>query len=1176
MNINEFALRIKTKYPELKDVDDSLLVKRMIKKNPELLKVIDEEVSQSPVVEETISNEKPSLLKQVGTQALKSGAQIIPGMMFGYPGEKITEREEKAIKVTAPKMVLAAVSPVTALSYEALQQAQNLAVSKLKKEKYDPLAYRRLSELIPEDVAKEKISTMLPPIVPGAQFFQPKIKLKTLVDAGIAAGEYYLTSKVLEFAKKGLITKSVDKAGELLQKVGYKGKRIKLKSISEIANKSTVGAEYERYKRISKIVKDFKAKAEPKQIPSVVQVEVKILLPLKKEFGSDVLEKFIPKHAATLRKKVEGFIQVIKGSNQDAISKASKELTEWATKGFKEFVHVREVVELKEKIKLLKAPETKDIAPTQEGIEKLSKKKIKISKEELSLEQTKGVVKSYQTVVELKKELLKPSLKERIVEAVKTTTAAELDVAESNATIFQKTFEKYSKVPSKVREALVAIENIPSKIQPEAINFTRKIFGDDLIKDSQKMEQLAVALETNTAPPEGTEEVAANLKTTFNEVFKWHKEKGYLKRSYLDRTKEVLTDLLEDEKLPIETVKHLKERIEFLDTLRYVPVSMKPDEGMKGFIKGIAKYTKRKKLGVTIKKRETLTRKEAREAGLDLYSLFHSVSRLVRDFKEHQLLDSFVEAINANKDFSTFGLNSEFVTLDERIFPTSVIRYTAKDGKTKVRVRKYHPVIAECLNYLTEQSNSNALVIAYDRVNSTLKIMNFYILPMLLKNNIQQAYVRGGLKALVYLPKALIASLRNTKLVQEMQVAGVFNSPLNGEELIEESVDRMVDFIKLSKGERYLKNVTGWAKQPTSFVSDTWKQAQGIAWTYFDKVVRISTMMSIMDKQAKKGLTFFETAELVNRAHVPYAYLKNIIRRILNRAFLVPTYRIFTLHYMASILKEPFKRRSELFRLAILKSAFAFGIPAAASMIAYVGFNKKYDITVQGHQWIIKEKGKNDIIMSIASPFMEYVKLFLRHPGMSAYYNLAAIHKLAYGAIALAKGLDYPSTLVDRMSSLLPLGIPLVKDYLNWKSLDKNNYQKFLEQMGIVSFYETQHYKDPSSDALRVHRAIRALGYIPHWFKNKKMRELKNAHMAYKYYNNKIKLCLTEGDWDRLNAYKKLFRKRYGYNINITMSDYKRAVKGGIMKSLYTREEWYEKGLPRELRMHLKQLKEGK
>jgi hypothetical protein len=157
------------------------------------------EVTMRELTPEMEQRQRPLLSpqEQFGGQVSRFTDNLVRNQ---YGDEKIADMQEGKRRQDfflsrAPRMMLAAASPLTALAFEVAQQAKNYGVAKAKDQKYDPMASRQLAELLPEKT---------PPW------------LRTTAGLGEMVGEIVLMSKFAGAGKIKALKKSVSNVNKKL------------------------------------------------------------------------------------------------------------------------------------------------------------------------------------------------------------------------------------------------------------------------------------------------------------------------------------------------------------------------------------------------------------------------------------------------------------------------------------------------------------------------------------------------------------------------------------------------------------------------------------------------------------------------------------------------------------------------------------------------------------------------------------------------------------------------------------------------------------------------------------------------------------------------------------------------------------------------------------------------
>lgn len=155
----------------------------------------------------------------------------------GKSPEQLLQEKRRLELVTSRALPLATAmggAPLAALGFEAMTQAKNIIVPRIKKERYSPLERRMLSELIPE-----KAPTPL--------------KIGAMIGENIA--DIVLLSSLTNLAKRGLLEKTIKEVGVKLEKAGYGTEKVPItkEAIREAAKGTTLEREIERFSQVKGI-----------------------------------------------------------------------------------------------------------------------------------------------------------------------------------------------------------------------------------------------------------------------------------------------------------------------------------------------------------------------------------------------------------------------------------------------------------------------------------------------------------------------------------------------------------------------------------------------------------------------------------------------------------------------------------------------------------------------------------------------------------------------------------------------------------------------------------------------------------------------------------------------------------------------------------------------------------
>ena len=182
----------------------------------------------------TSQDRKSSALKIPDSKVFEKQVELITDKIFtGHTGikpEQAIKAEENlgSMMARAPLVGMGFASPVVAAGFEGLNQLKNAIVSKVKREKFEPIKQRMLSELIPKTVPT--------PIKVGANIAE------NVADIALMSGATNL-------AKQKLLENTLKTVGNKMSAAGYGTSKLEIpkENIIEAAKASTPEQEINRF-----------------------------------------------------------------------------------------------------------------------------------------------------------------------------------------------------------------------------------------------------------------------------------------------------------------------------------------------------------------------------------------------------------------------------------------------------------------------------------------------------------------------------------------------------------------------------------------------------------------------------------------------------------------------------------------------------------------------------------------------------------------------------------------------------------------------------------------------------------------------------------------------------------------------------------------------------------------
>ncbi len=697
-------------------------------------------------------------------------------------------------------------------------------------------------------------------------------------------------------------------------------------------------------------------------------------------------------------------------------------------------------------------------------------------------------------------------------------------------------FTRYRGLSSDVVEKFVAVEETAPQIARESLEVAKNLLGG---LSKEDMKTLQYAIEENKPLPVGTDEVAKRII----EIQDWslgerqrmgYLEKGKWPENVIEALKEELPKAKGIEKEQIE------KRIEKLEGLKYLHRVTYPKKTITGIIKR-RKYAQKvsaKPYHFIGRKFDTI--KEAEEAGYKVGTLMESVAETINDTRNEALKYELIQAINKNPNFCSTKPVADWLPVDNRLMPSAKGKY-------------YHPAMAQALKQLAWAEDTPYLMRIYDKINVTGKMIGFYNPLIMTKNDIFQGWRAAGIKFFTNIPKALMMHIRKDPKVLLWERQGLYNNILDYKpairELARDMVEQMYKTWPRKVADEIIRDIN-----PLALVDNLMRLNQKSTWT-MDKIGRTACRLGLEKAILTKDMTSFEKTDIANDFMANYAKFPHRTRRYANRLFFVPTYRVSMARVLYKMHKSPKRFRAQLARHYMYQAFMKFVLPVLASTYVMSKYGKKVKTWMEGYRLILKEQGKPETVVTFSDPLLEQTKFMRRKPATHLYFNLAAVPHFFIEWIK--KGMfDFPKSDMERASAYFKIGMPGVRDYINWKDKDKTTFQKFLQQMGIAYIYTRQPFKHPDKKRSIAYTVLDAMDFIPHWFATKEEKERVNIEQAYRYYDMKVKQYIKAGDMKGYQEIEKEVTKKYGIPIVKSSQQYNMLVQDIAMREVFTKEEY--------------------
>jgi len=464
---------------------------------------------------------------------------------------------------------------------------------------------------------------------------------------------------------------------------------------------------------------------------------------------------------------------------------------------------------------------------------------------------------------------------------------------------------------------------------------------------------------------------------------------------------------------------------------------------------------------ITKKPRALLGRKiptleKAAEIGLEPAPLAVSYAHMMDSALRAQAANELIKAVNNNPNLSLpeDKAPADWVRLDERIFPATVQRLAwIESGKPVgiMKFRKYPAPVADALEEIAYARGGHALERAYDKLNFALKIIGFYNPVIMTKNDLVQGWRATGLKYFPHLVKGLNTFIKKGAEYQKLREYGLFNNVVNYTPTAVQITENMLDVIRRGKTRAYMKRAKKWLN-PITLLRDF---NEATTWN-MDEIMRIACYNGIKNTSMAKGLSDFEVVEMANDFMVNYGKTPKELKRWLNKAFFVPTYRIGNLRvFWGRMARHPWRYKGPLLRTIAYKMFIWTALPAIVAAAIKWATNRKVAVkTERGYRLVIHNPETNkDTVYALSDPLLEGAKLTQRPLLHSLSLNLAPLPSLL---VRLMNGPRWKNSK-DPFGEFFKLGTPIYRDIVNWTDKDKTIPQKILTQLAIAYVYTRSH-----------------------------------------------------------------------------------------------------------------------
>jgi hypothetical protein len=647
----------------------------------------------------------------------------------------------------------------------------------------------------------------------------------------------------------------------------------------------------------------------------------------------------------------------------------------------------------------------------------------------------------------------------------------------------QKLFTRFTGLESKVQQTLIEYEEQLRQLPKEAAKQSIDLLGKLTTAEEDRIIAYIEKPSEEHELPASLKKIADTLIAQQDEMGKILKELGYpadWPKTYIKRLQSRLEHELAREEPDTEFIEDLQNSIAEAQESRYLhhyydrlPVSGRISQW---FSKRITK----KPQGVLGRKIPTY--RKAEELGLKRAPLAVSHAHLLYEIRKAKEATRLLEAINKNPNLSAWADEAHpegWRTLDEKAFPQSVQRQMwSQEGKAIVKTRRrvYPPPVADALEELVYSRGNHLAERAYDKTNFALKIIGFYNPLVMGKNDLGQLWrVAGTFRMLnpkIWWDALKIFATKNDEY-QFLRKSGLFNNVVNYTPAATEITRKMLDKIRLTKGQRAYNWAKDWLN-PLHIFKDLRRMNEATTWN-LDEIIRIAAWNATRNSGLTKGMTEFEKVVWVNDAMVNYAKLPRETKRWLGKAFFVPTYRIGNFRFwwgeVNRIFKGQYRHFGPVLRTVVYKMFVQWGLPAIITAAIAWKLGKKKEVwTERGYRVVIRDpKTGKETVYALSDPLLEGAKLTQRPGSQSFMLNLAPIPSFV---VRLAAGPRFKGSK-DPLGEFFKLGTPIYRDVLNWKDPDKTVPQKILTQLAIAYVY-TREQKDWTEDERKKAKEISA------------------------------------------------------------------------------------------------------
>ncbi len=656
-----------------------------------------------------------------------------------------------------------------------------------------------------------------------------------------------------------------------------------------------------------------------------------------------------------------------------------------------------------------------------------------------------------------------------------------------------KLFTTFAGVDSEVRRVLVEHREQIAFMPQKAAERSREIFRG-LAKAERKLIQLSLDNPTKypiPRLPERLREAATQVLADNKESLKMQQEGGRLtsggwpggriKWEERDIAKlETQRDLFQSQDAPPKVLNEIDDEIarrrvviDELSKLGFVHrISRQPalaGEMLNRVIGARRSKTITDRPPTLSKERKYFTIEEAEEAGLEVADIAVSHADMLQQTWVAKAHRNLIQAINKNPEvaMSEGEAPSDWVRIDPSIMPAA-------------RGMAYSPPMGSAIKELTITTDTNVLWRAYDRVNTAMKIINFYKPTIMVKNDLFQGWRAAGLTFFADIPWAIKIWLKQGEVFHNLRKAGVFNNVFSHSPAAAELIQDVLDEIELSQGKKVAKWLSRYLN-PLKPIESMHRLNTKTTWN-MDQVLRIAAWKAIHDGRLGKqfGMTEFEIADLTNDFMANYGKVPKETRRILNRFVFTPTYRISMKRILLRMFRQPRKFWPQLLRHYGYKLFVWYVLPGLIAM--QVTGRKKDARPERGYRVAVRDPKRpgREIVFSLSDPLLEEAKMLGQPlPDYTLYQLSAGVNAIN----ALTRGPKFRGS-TDPFGGIFKLGTPFWSDIELMASEDRTRAEKIIQLLGIAYVYDRRAKKGDER------RAIESLGIaLSFWVDWKEQKE---------------------------------------------------------------------------------------